>query len=158
MNWVKLRYADVLLMFAEAYNECEKSGNLPSLTCGLSKYDALNEVRTRAKVDAVTEGNVAEKAAASHFAYADSPDDFSVVVRDERAWELGFEGLRKYDLLRWNSLGTAIKHTYTKLKEYRANYPYMAGEEFEENKDELYAIPRREMVENPNLEPNPSNL
>ncbi|TKG97388.1 RagB/SusD family nutrient uptake outer membrane protein [Puteibacter caeruleilacunae] len=158
MNWVMLRYADVLLMYAEAYHACEKNGGLPSLTSGYSKFDALNEVRERVDLDEITEGNVSDKASSSQFYYGDSPDAFDVVVRDERAWELGFEGLRKYDLIRWNTLGASIEKTYERLKALDSKNPYMAGEEFEENKDELYAIPRRELIENPSLVPNPSNM
>ena len=73
------RYADVLLMLAEAENE---AGTAPTDLA----YDAINEVRERAGIDKV-----------EHLSYA----EFQQEVRDERARELCFESLRKYDLIRW---------------------------------------------------------
>ena len=157
LNWNVLRYSDVLLMYAEAYHECEKFGLTVTLESGYDQYDAINEVRGRAGVDLITTTNVDDKAANSAFTYGDLPDNFTIVLRDERAWELAFEGHRKYDLKRWNSLGAAIKATYTKLTALYEDYPYDAGKEFDENKDELLPIPKRELSKNTGLIPNPAN-
>ncbi|WP_294080786.1 RagB/SusD family nutrient uptake outer membrane protein [Proteiniphilum sp. UBA5384] len=77
-NFPLLRYADVLLMYAEAENEL----NGPTSDA----YDKLNEVRRRA--------------GAYEFSGLDQ-DGFLQVIQDERARELCFEGLRKQDLIRW---------------------------------------------------------
>ncbi len=70
------RYADVLLMYAECFNE---TGNLSSAA------EYLNMVRTRAGVENTTASTQAE---------------MSQAIEDERMLELCFEGHRWYDLLR----------------------------------------------------------
>ncbi|WP_208643537.1 RagB/SusD family nutrient uptake outer membrane protein [Pedobacter miscanthi] len=81
--------------------------------------------------------------------------DFFTAVKNERALELCFEGLRKYDLMRWNILGSTLRATEAALKTYRANYPYIAGTNFKDGKNELYPIPQRERDYNPKLVQNP---
>jgi len=75
-NIVVLRYADVLLMLAEAENE------LGSLS---SAADYLNQVRTRAALKATT---------------ASSKDELTTALALERQLELVGEGHRWFDLLR----------------------------------------------------------
>ena len=96
-NWPLLRYSDVLLMFAEADNEVN-GGPTPAA------YTALNQVRRR--------GYGLPVATAS--AVADAPATltkatFFNYLKDERARELAFEGLRKLDLLRWGNFLTVMK-------------------------------------------------
>ncbi|QLE02201.1 RagB/SusD family nutrient uptake outer membrane protein [Galbibacter sp. BG1] len=79
INWRLMRYADVLLMFAEAENEV--SG--PTAAA----YAAINEVRARAMVDPLTRGM--------------SKDEFFNAIRMERRLELTFEVSRYFDLIRW---------------------------------------------------------
>lgn len=94
-KWQILRYADVLLMLAEAENELNGPTSIA--------YDALNKVRRRGY----------GKPIATPDATVDAPtglskaDFFKFIVR-ERALELGGEGIRKYDLIRWNLLTTAL--------------------------------------------------
>jgi len=88
-NWTStnmsiIRYADVLLMIAEAENEL----NGPTAIA----HNALNEVRTRAGAINFTSDN------GNNFL---SKDDFRQEIMDERARELCFEGVRKMDLVRW---------------------------------------------------------
>jgi starch-binding outer membrane protein, SusD/RagB family len=80
-NFPLLRYADVLLMYAEAENEV--SG--PTVAA----FSALNQVRARAK--------------ARDFTSADAPDkeSFRRILQDERSRELCYEATRKFDLIRW---------------------------------------------------------
>lgn len=75
-NWRHLRYADVLLMAAEAYN---KSSN------DSKARDYLNEVRDRAGLADVN---------------ASGTGLFDAIVK-ERQLELAFEGYRYTDLVRW---------------------------------------------------------
>ena len=103
INWPMIRYSDVLLMFAEAENEIN-GGPTPAAIA------ALEEVRTRgfggnASIIGATPG--------------DFEGFFSAIV-NERALEFGGEGIRKYDLIRWNLLGT-------KLNETRANLVALAA-------------------------------
>ncbi len=82
INFPILRYSDVLLMYAEAYNEYNGG---PSQEV----YDAVAEVRTRA--------GIKTKPYADYSTY----EGFQTFVRNERGRELCFEALRKYDLIRW---------------------------------------------------------
>lgn len=78
-DWVMLRYAEVLLMYAEAQNEL--SGPDASV------YEAINEIRNRAGLAPLSEG-------LNQMQMRES-------IRHERRVELAFEGLRLYDLKRW---------------------------------------------------------
>lgn len=76
LNHIVLRYADVLLMYAEACNETNDDTNAQK---------ALNEVRNRVGLPNVTlTGNDLRKA-----------------IRAERRLELALEGHRLYDIRRW---------------------------------------------------------
>jgi starch-binding outer membrane protein, SusD/RagB family len=94
VNWPMIRFSDVLLMFAEAENEL---GNGPSAAA----KTAFEAVRLRAYG-----GNAS--------LIGTTPSDyqgfFNAIVK-ERALEFGSEGIRKYDLIRWNLLETKINET-----------------------------------------------
>lgn len=107
INWPMMRYADVLLMFAEAENEL----NGPTAEA----QNALKRVRQRAfnsadwplKVDAkVAEVSVSKEAFFNH-------------IVDERAWEFGGEMIRKYELIRWNLYSEKMAETVEGLKKLR---------------------------------------
>ena len=119
LKWQVLRYSDVLLMLAEAENEI----NGPT---GVA-YNALNMVRRRGFGKPINTPDPT----------VDIPgglgnlDFFKAIVR-ERALELGGEGIRKYDLIRWNLLATVILETKANLVKMSTSTPmvnptYMAG-------------------------------
>ena len=81
INYPLLRYSDVLLMYAEA--SLEYNG-----TVSQEAYDCVKAVRDRAAVKT------------NDFASYDVAS-FREFVRNERGRELCFEGIRKYDLIRW---------------------------------------------------------
>ncbi len=83
INFPILRYSDILLMYAEAYNEYNGA---PSQEA----YDYVVAVRERA--------GIKTKDYAGNY---DSYLTFQEFVRNERGRELCFEALRKYDLIRW---------------------------------------------------------
>lgn len=119
LKWQILRYSDVMLMYAEAENEINGAS--------LSAYDALNKVRRRGygKPISVPDPSVDLVSGLS------KTDFFKAVVR-ERSLELGGEGIRKYDLIRWNLLLIAVSKTSENLQRmsnlYELNPPdYMAG-------------------------------
>jgi hypothetical protein len=85
---VVCRYADVLLMLAEAINE--NSGPTQEAA------DLLNQIRTRAGVSGVL---TSEKA---------SKDAFRDALFAERGKELYLEGLRKFDLIRMGKVSSAL--------------------------------------------------
>ena len=102
LKWQILRYSDVLLMYAEAENEL----NGPTS----SAYNALNMVRRRGFDKPVNTPDAAIDIPSG----LSKTDFFKYLVR-ERSLELGGEGVRKYDLIRWNLLGTAITETRANL-------------------------------------------
>lgn len=102
INWVVMRYSDVLLMYAEVLNEL-KGADVAGPTCGMTARDALSQVHCRAFGDA-------DKAAAKAYVTAiASGEPFFNAIVDERAWELAGEALRKYDLIRWGLLSSKIE-------------------------------------------------
>ncbi len=91
-NFPILRYADVLLMYAEAENEI--SG--PSQQA----YDAINAVRKRAR----TSADGTEDLAALPDLDGLDQEGFRQAVYQERAWELCFEAHGWFDLVRTGRL------------------------------------------------------
>ena len=81
INYPLLRYSDVLLMYAEA--SLEYTG-----TVSQEAYECVKAVRNRAAVKT------------NEFSTYDTAS-FREFVRNERGRELCFEGIRKYDLIRW---------------------------------------------------------
>jgi hypothetical protein len=108
-NWPLIRFADVLLMFAEADNEVN-NGPTPAAVA------ALREVRTRAFGGSTTLGQLP--------ALTTKEAMFAAIV-NERFLEFGGEGIRKYDLLRWNLLDTKITEARANLNKLMAGQaPY----------------------------------
>lgn len=85
-----LRYADVLLMYAEALNEISYS-----VAGDAKKY--LNMVRTRSGADAYTDAELSSQAA------------FRDAVLQERRLEFPLEMHRWFDLIRTNTAEAAMK-------------------------------------------------
>ncbi len=119
LKWQIIRYSDVLMMYAEAENEL--SG--PTTTA----YDAINMVRRRGygKPIATPDATVDIPSGLS------KADFFKYLVR-ERALELGGEGIRKYDLIRWNLLAAALSESKANMLKMSTstamvNPTYMAG-------------------------------
>lgn len=102
LKWQILRYSDVMLMFAEAENEI----NGPTAAA----YNAINQVRRRGYGKPIAVADPAVDIAAG----LTKAQFFAAVVR-ERALELGGEGVRKFDLIRWNLLNTAFAETKANL-------------------------------------------
>ena len=120
LKWQILRYADVLLMFAEAENEIN---NGPTAAA----YNAINQVRRRGFGKSVSVADATVDIPAG----LNKADFLKAVIR-ERALELGGEGIRKYDLIRWNLLGTALAETKANLLKMStsaavSNPTYMQG-------------------------------
>lgn len=151
INFILLRYSDVLLMYAEAVNEVD--GQLDPL--GL---ECLNQVRRRAYGYAPATANAIDFKA-SDFSGQQSVRDYLFV---ERARELCFEGFRRFDLIRWNQLSDVLDDFATKFDASVADgtleaYVWAAGKYFEAGKHELYPIPSYEiretkgsLIQNPN--------
>lgn len=102
LNWLYMRYADVILMAAEAINELDGPA-------AAAPY--LKMIRDRAFPN-----HPAKVAAFMAQATASKQAFFNAIV-DERALEFTGEMLRKNDLIRWNLLGTKLAEAKTKLQQ-----------------------------------------
>lgn len=134
INWYILRYADVLLLYAEALNEWKQGPTDEA-------YKAINMVRRRGfGLPVETDNSASDLSGLSY-------DEFQKAVRNERAYELAFEGHRRQDLVRWGIYYESIRKTAQDLVDW-----YSAGDEFyvcvdytKKNKNELLPIPQQEM-------------
>lgn len=143
VSWYVLRYSDVLLLYAEALNEVN---NGPTKEA----YEAINSVRRRGF----------GKDIYSPDEDVDLPsgldkEGFWKAIKDERSYELCFEGQRKQDLVRWGIYYETICNTGKRLKNISEQANYIALEYIKENKYELMPIPQREidllgLKQNPN--------
>jgi hypothetical protein len=138
INYPLIRYADVLLMLAEAENEANQG---PTALA----YEAVNIVRERAGIEPL-----------SGLSYA----GFQQEIRNERGRELCFESLRKYDLVRWGIYTEAIaalgEATYDSRWPAGGNYSTArAFAERTQKKHEFLPIPLGELSINTELTQNP---
>ncbi|WP_199768511.1 RagB/SusD family nutrient uptake outer membrane protein [Sphingobacterium sp. HMA12] len=143
LNIILLRYAEVLLTFAEAKIEI---GQIDE-----SVYAAINQVRnTRDDVKLPNVNTIGDK------------DQLRQLVRRERTVELAFEGLHLADIRRWKTAEKVVPG-----KVYGITYLNNKGETviveaaserrvFDPQKHYLWPIPQREMNLNSNLRQNPN--
>ena len=138
-NNIQIRYADVLLMYAEA---CCESGDLPSAK------SALKEVRDRAGLSqfpytAVIQGQTVT--------FNDNQEDLRKAIRHERRVELAMEGHRWFDLTRWG-IAKETMDTYMAGETEEAKELYGT---FQKGKHELFPIPSKE-IDLSGIEQNPN--
>ena len=148
VNWYVLRYADVLLLYAEALNEWKGGPTTDA-------YAAIEKVRKRGYNSAngykLTQGM--------------DQAQFREAIQKERAYELAFEGNRRLDLVRWGIYFETIEKTHTALNEWwdnsdidKAKNPipnYVVYDYTKKGKHELMPIPQREMDLCTQFEQNP---
>jgi hypothetical protein len=147
VNFCLLRYADVILMYAEALNEVGRTSEA---------IDALNIVRARSNATLLSQdfsnyttlyqpknkvNNVLTPKLLPFIPDADSQGKFRTALYWERAFELCYEGTRKYDLLRWGVLYEAIQN----MKTTYVITSYLAPTNYVKGKHELFPIPQKEM-------------
>ena len=117
-----IRYADVLLMYAEAENEIGNSAEA---------HTYINMVRKRARFDGVEDLPTVPD-------YENlSKEDFRVAVLNERRLEFVAEGQRWFDLVRTHTLETLVPLAKPGITPAQKHY--------------LYPVPQREIDLNPNL-------
>lgn len=138
-NNIQIRYADVLLMYAEA---CCESGDLTSAKT------ALKEVRDRAGLSqfpytAVIQGQTVT--------FNDNQEDLRKAIRHERRVELAMEGHRWFDLTRWG-IAKETMDTYMAGETEEAKELYGT---FQKGKHELFPIPSKE-IDLSGIEQNPN--
>ena len=126
-NWRIIRYADVLLMMAEALNNQGKTSDAEAY---------INMVRERAQVSPVS---------------GLSQDAMTQAIIDERVLELTGEGHRFFDLVRWG-----LADDYLGANSLHGDHPKsLSGGIFQEGRDEYLWIPISEISANTNLAQNP---
>lgn len=134
MNWYFLRYADVLLLYAEALNEWKHGPDAEA-------YNAINAVRRRGY------GNPSNTSACDLPQGLDETS-FREAVHKERSYELSFEGHRRQDLIRWGIYYKTVQATAKELGywwEGTGSPNYSVATYTEEGKHELFPIPQRDM-------------
>ncbi|MGY0041158.1 RagB/SusD family nutrient uptake outer membrane protein [Pedobacter sp. NJ-S-72] len=129
-----LRYADVLLMWAEALNELGSTGD------AIAK---VNEVRSRAGAVVLQMGN------GSLPTYVSDQTNLRERIRNERRVEFPNEGVNYFDELRWKSWKDKVFYTGNGVKQIWGNtvYPYS----FKGDYITTWPIPQVEIERNPNL-------
>ena len=135
VNWYLLRYADVLLLYAEALNEVNQGPTAEAV-------EALNMVRRRGfGFDYSSSSFNADLPAGQTY------ESFRQAIMDERSYELAFEGHRRQDLVRWGIYYEKVQETYHEYMDWHEMGPdYFIGAEYTfKNKNELLPIPQREM-------------
>ncbi len=144
INFPYMRYADVLLMFAEAENELNGGPTEAA-------KDALKQVRERAFRGTENESEMVEQ----YVEQATSKDDFFQLIVDERAWEFAGENMRWKDLVRWNLYNQVL------YKVFWQYYGY-GSQDYSYDFDDTYDIyPTRvyyKIVDNPKTDDYPNQV
>ncbi|MGN7202988.1 RagB/SusD family nutrient uptake outer membrane protein [Pedobacter sp. SAFR-022] len=143
LNLILIRYADVLLMYAEARNEL---GTMDESVWN----QTLRALRNRAGfVDPV----------ALNFNASLGQDGLRTAIRNERRTELAMEGLRIFDIRRWKTAEVVLNGWSHGAKYGPASidngYIRANLRVFDPGKHYLWPIPRDERNLNPNLQQNP---
>lgn len=152
LNYKLIRYADVLLMYAEA---CEAAGGAGK--CGKTAEQALNEVRQRARANAADPDALPDYPNYSIKVNGQEIADPTLqqAIRHERRVELAMEGHRWFDICRWGGFdGQGVK---AHMDAYAATESQEARDEmadFVAGKHELFPIPEEERMLNA-MEQNP---
>ena len=137
LNLILMRYADVLLMYAEAKNEL---GEFNETVWN----QTIRPIRQRAGFSD-----------ASALNYPTS--NLQELIRRERRCELAIEGLRIFDIRRWGTIETLMNGTPRGAKFAAGNTQYITLDQrrFNKERDYLFAIPQSQRDINKNLTQNP---
>ena len=128
-NFIVLRYADILMMYAEAKNEATGPDN--------SIFDALNAIRKRVNMPDI--------------AVTASKADLREIIRHERRIEFAGEALYYNDVRRWKTAENVLNATI-----YTFNADAIETRKFDATRDYWWPIPLAETDLNPALEQNPN--
>ncbi|TPG31606.1 RagB/SusD family nutrient uptake outer membrane protein [Flavobacterium pectinovorum] len=130
VNYRLIRYADILLRYAEVLNE---TGN----TAGAYQY--VDQVRARVNMNTL---------AAAHPEIGNDHDKFLERLKTERVLELAGESVRWEDLKRWGDLDSQSSVDKISLRD-----PDFKN--FKVGKNQRLPIPQVEVANNPNLKQHP---
>jgi hypothetical protein len=142
INIILLRYAEVLLTYAEAKIELNQ--------IDATVVEAINQIRQRGdvKMPIVT--------------LQGDQQYWRELVRHERKVELAFEGLRYFDIRRWKIAEEVIPGKVLGMTYKNGNGDYVTEEipsfnkTFNASRDYLWPIPQKERDINPKLSKNPN--
>lgn len=128
LNYPLIRYADVLLVYAEAQNRADGSPNSTAI-------QAVNDIRKRANLAPI--GALGQAA-------------FELEVWDQRWHELCYEGVTWFDMVRLRKAYNPVTKTFENFAGYK--FPdnptiVLAAKHL------LFPLPTAEMRNNPNLKP-----
>ncbi|MCG6190090.1 RagB/SusD family nutrient uptake outer membrane protein [Maribellus maritimus] len=143
LNLILIRYADVLLMYAEAKNELGE----------------MNETVWNETIRAIRERAGFTDPEALVFDSSWSTADLRSIIRNERRVELALEGLRIFDLRRWE-IAEDVLNGYPHGAQYGdssidGGYIRLDQRTFNPERDYLWAVPQSQKDLNPNLGQNP---
>lgn len=139
LNYRLIRLSDVMLLYAEAALESGKDLN--------AAKTMLEAVRARARAQA-TDAN-ALPVFPNYLGFADNTESLRAAIRHERRVELGMEGHRWFDLVRWGIVAEVMDKDTGSYgsKESAEARAEMAS--FVKGKNELFPIPAEEIALNP---------
>ena len=133
MNRIVFRYADVLLMRAEAYAQLGNADQAIAL---------VNQIRSRAagstQMISGYQGSYGVKMYVANYKGSFSKEDVIKIVKMERRLELAMESERFFDLVRWGDAATVLNKYYAEEIGSCAIY---SNAHFTANKDEYLPIP-----------------
>jgi hypothetical protein len=138
LNLILIRYADVLLMYAEAKAELEQ---LDATVWN----STIRAIRYRAGF---------REAGALDFP---GTTGLKEIVRRERRSELAFESTRIHDIRRWHTAETVLNRPArgAKFADNNTNYISLEQRSFNPERDYLWPVPQGDKDKNPNLGQNP---
>lgn len=121
VNVVKMRYSQVLLMYAEVMNELAGANGNYQGDAGMTALQALAMVHNRgvkeSNNDTSIDGDFLQTAA-NH-----NKKQFLNDIAQENAWELTGENARKWDLVRWGMLASKIAEAKAEYAEKCMEWP-----------------------------------
>ena len=133
MNRIVFRYADVLLMRAEAYAQLGNADQAIAL---------VNQIRSRAagstQMISGYQGSYGVKMYVANYKGSFSKEEAIKIVKMERRLELAMESERFFDLVRWGDAATVLNKYYAEEIVSCAIY---SNAHFTANKDEYLPIP-----------------
>ena len=133
MNRIVFRYADVLLMRAEAYAQLGQSAEAITL---------VNQIRSRAASSTQMISNYPSlygvKMYIANYKGSYTKEQAVKIVKMERRLEMGMECERFFDLVRWGDAATVLNKYYAEEIDNCAIY---GNAHFTANKDEYLPIP-----------------
>ncbi|MBL4677159.1 MAG: RagB/SusD family nutrient uptake outer membrane protein [Mucilaginibacter sp.] len=145
-DWLIIRYADIVLAYAEAQNE--------AVGATADVYNALISIRRRAGILPGADNQYGLKSGMAK-------EEMRVVIQNERRTELAFEENRYWDIRRWKLAETTMNQPRTGLSIAKVgntlnfNALDVLTTKFSAPKMYLYPIPYDEVQKNPNMKQTP---